>query len=239
MKPFYYILGGIAIAGGVLIALTVVGGGTPTLAPEGRMANATSEELVQKAKGISRGDPKSQVKLMVFSDYMCPGCGVFATQIEPQMRSTFGDRIIEEYHDFPLVSIHKYSFVAARAGRCAEEQSKFWEMHDMLFAHQREWSFTKQPPIPEFMRYATDAGLDKKAFESCINSDKFTELVTANMELGDRIGVGSTPTVYINGRASVNPMAWDVISKEIEQALGGAAPAATTTADTATTTTGQ
>jgi protein-disulfide isomerase len=241
MKPFYYILGGIAVVGGVLIAMNVMGGGgSASMEPEAKMANATSEELVLKAKGITRGDPNAKVKLMVFSDYMCPGCGVFATSIEPQIRSTFGDRVTEVYHDFPLISIHKYAFLAARAGRCAEDQAKFWELHDVLFANQRTWSFTASAPLKEFSKYATDAGLDQKAFDECLRSSKHTDLVTANMELGDRVGVSSTPTVYINGRMSVNAMNWDIIRSEIEQALGSAgttpAPAAPAPApDSATT----
>jgi protein-disulfide isomerase len=227
MKNFYYVLGAIAVVGIVLIGLTLMRQGNATMAPVAQMAGATSEELVQKARGVVHGDENAPVQLMVFSDYMCPGCAVFATTIEPQIRSTYGNRVAEIYHDFPLTQIHQYSFLAARAARCAEDQNKFWELHDALFARQREWSFSATAPVKQFGEYAEELGLDRSAFDSCLRSDAHADLVTANMELGQRVGVPSTPTVYINGRMSAGPMNWEILKPEIDRALGiGASPAA-------------
>jgi protein-disulfide isomerase len=220
VKPFYYVLAGIALIGAILIGLTIFRSSDAAMDPNPELAKATSEDLVAQAKGVTRGDPNSPVKLMVFSDYQCPGCGVFASTMEPQIRATFGDRVTEIYHDFPLIQIHKYAFLAARAGRCAEDQQKFWEVHDIIFARQRDWSFAATAPVKKFEEYAGQAGLDVKAFSECLGSDKHTDLVTANLELGQRVGVGSTPTVYINGRASANPLSWDILKREIEQAVG-------------------
>ncbi len=241
MKPFYYILGAVALIGVVFIAMKVTGAGSPAMAPEPKMAGETSEALVAQAKGVTRGDPNSSVKVMVFSDYMCPGCAIFATQIEPQIRATYGERVTEIYHDFPLVSIHKYSFLAARAGRCAEDQSKFWEMHDVLFAKQRDWSFAATAPVKQFTTYAGDVGLDTKSFGDCLRSDKHADVVSANLEMGERVGVGSTPTVYINGRMSNGAMDWNMIKAEIDQALGtpASAPSTAPVTPAAPATTGQ
>ena len=233
VKPFYYVLAGIAVVGAILIAVTIFKSSDAAMDPNPELAKATSEDLVAQAKGVTRGDPNASVKLMVFSDYQCPGCGIFANDIEPQIRATYGDRVTEIYHDFPLIQIHKYAFLAARAGRCAEDQQKFWELHDIIFARQRDWSFSATAPIKQFREYAGLAGLDAGEFTTCLESDKHTDLVTANLELGQRVGVGSTPTVYINGRASANPMAWDIIKLEIDRALGSAGTTPAAPADSA------
>ncbi len=237
MTMFYYGIGIVALLGAVFIGTNVIRNRNTAMSADVEMAKATSEDLVTKAKGVTRGDANSPVKVMVFSDYMCPGCAVFATQIEPQLRATYGERVVEVYHDFPLAN-HQYSFLAARAARCAEDQGKFWEVHDALFSKQREWSFSATPPVKQFTEYATAAGVEAKAFGECLRSDKHAELVSANLELGERVGVGSTPTVYINGRKSNGPMTWDIIKGEIDQALGSgaAAPAAGAAANGAPTT---
>ena len=219
MRPFYYALGAIALLGAILIGMTMLKNSKAATEPP-QMAAQSPADLVAQARGVIRGNPDAPVKLMVFSDYMCPGCAQFATTIEPQMRAEYGDRISEVYHDYPLVSIHQYSFLAARAGRCAEDQGKFWEYHDMLFAKQRDWSFVRSAPFKEFNEYATAVGLDAKAFDACLKSEKHADLISANLQLGQTVGVPVTPTVYINGKRAMKPMDWSAIKADIDAALG-------------------
>src|SRR5690606_33356300 len=122
---------------------------------------------------------------------------------------------------FPLISIHAHAFLAARAGRCANEQGRFWEFHDRVFANQNTWAYSQSPPANEFTQYATESGLDAEAFKSCLRSDRHSQVVTANMLLGEQLGVGGTPTVYVNQRRLGDEwQSYEAVSAAI-QAAGG------------------
>lgn len=180
------------------------------------------QELIQRAKGVVIGPDSARVQVMVFSDYQCPGCAYYATSIEPLVIDQFAKTGLIKYiaHDFPLGGSHQYSFLAARGGRCAEDQGKFWEYHHLLLAQQSAWTYSRVAPVEQFQAYAVQLGLDPQKFNSCLNSDQHADLVTANYQLGQQAGVTQTPTVFIDGRQSLQPMDWDVLKAEIERALG-------------------
>jgi protein-disulfide isomerase len=223
MKPFYYGLGVVALAGAAWIGFGVVKKNEAATAPPATMTQvASSQELVQKAKGVIRGTNTAPVKIMVFSDYQCPWCAIYATTVENQVRTNFVDtgKVVEVYHDFPLGGEHKYSFLVARAARCAEDQGKFWEYHDLVFTKQRDWSFQADVPVRLLKGYAKDIGLDRTKFDGCLDSDTHADLVEYNRQLGDQAGVTSTPTVFINGTRAEHPEDWDKLKADIEAALG-------------------
>jgi protein-disulfide isomerase len=131
------------------------------------------------------------------------------------------------WYDYPLVEIHANAMLAARAGRCANDQNQFWAYHDVMFANQAQWSEVKDP-AGQFIRYAQDAGLDRAAFSQCLRSDRFQREVSESRQLGSTLGVSGTPTLFVNGkRVQETPgtrAEWDAV---IRQETGGAqAPAA-------------
>lgn len=91
--------------------------------------------------------------------------------------------------DFPLESIHRSAFKAAEAAHCAGDQGKYWEMHDRLFAHQRQL----EPWLP----HAKAIDLDVTAFETCLNSGKYTENVRQDMREGRKGGTTGTPSFIL------------------------------------------
>ena len=91
--------------------------------------------------------------------------------------------------DFPLESIHKFAFKAAEAARCAGEQGKFWEMHDRLFANQKEL----EPAKP----HAEAIGLDVPKFEGCLSSGKYAEAIRKDAAEGAKAGVTGTPQFFL------------------------------------------
>ena len=203
LQPFYYVLIGVAVLGIAAIALTVVrsqgGGAALEPVPVETLNNA---ELVDKAAGVAMGPADAPVKMLVFSDYMCPYCGTFAAQIEPALKTEFIDqgKLQLVYYDFPLGGAHVHSFLAARAARCAGDQGKFWEYHNTLFGRQSDWSFQQSPPVGMFVDYANEVGIDRGELESCIKSDKYQDVVSASRKLGDQLGVNATPTLIVNGK---------------------------------------
>jgi protein-disulfide isomerase len=163
------------------------------------------------------GNGNAAVTLVEFSDFQCPFCARVMPTLK-RVRETYGDRVRIVWKDFPLTSIHPQAFKAAEAGQCAREQGKFWEYHDRLFANQ-------QALEPEFLKkYAADAGLDAAKFNTCLDTAQYGDRVQEQMGIGTGLGVGSTPTVFINGRLVSGAQPYDVfttiIDEELERARG-------------------
>ena len=242
MKSFYYVLGGIALLGLAAIAWAALkptqAATEPIQLSEEQLKN--SQTLVQAAQPISLGQETAPVRILVFSDFTCPACRHFATNVEPNLKSEFVStgKVELKYYDFPLggTSEHKWSFLAARAARCANDQKKFWEFHDALFRNQSTWAYSSKSPADSFEKYMTEVGGDANAFKTCLNSDKHADVVSATHALGQSLGVGGTPTLFMNMQQLAQEWSdYGKLKARIEQALGTSAPAA----PTATTTTTQ
>jgi protein-disulfide isomerase len=148
------------------------------------------------------GRPDAPVKIIEFADFECPGCAQFATVTEPDVRK----RLVESgeasfrFYDYPL-DMHQNSYPASHAAACAEEQGKFWEMHDRIFAGQNEWStYATSNPKGVFKGYAQQLGLDVAKWEGCVDAKRYLSKIDANRAEGDRRQIRGTPTIYVNDR---------------------------------------
>lgn len=200
--PLYIILGAVALAGIGALATQMMpskAAGASDFVP----VTLTPEQL-QRVPGISVGRADAPITIYEFADYQCPACGQWATFIEPVIKERLVNTGQARYvfYDFPLGGNHQYAFLAARAGRCANEQNKFWELHDQLFARQRDWSFVPDmgDAAEKFREYAGEAGLDAGAFDQCLASDKYAKEVSETRKLGETLGVQGTPTIFVNGQ---------------------------------------
>jgi protein-disulfide isomerase len=158
------------------------------------------------------GPASAPVTLIEFSDFQCPFC----QRVEPtlkELRTKYGDKLRIVWKDFPLTQIHPQAFKAGEAGHCAGDQGKYWEYHDRLFANQQ----ALQPA--DLKKHATDLGLDATAFGTCLDSSKYGERVRDGVALGERLGVNSTPTVFINGRRFSGAQPLDVFVAAIDEEL--------------------
>ncbi len=225
MRKFYYIFGAVAVLGvgavGWQVSSSVLS--TAAVAPV-ELGTLTDEELFELAQGMTLGDENAPATIVEFGDYQCPGCGAFAMSVKPQIDQLLvgAGRAKFVFYDFPLVSIHGNAFLAARASRCADDQGKYWEYHEALFRNQSRWSAASMP-ASAFEQYAADVGLDEGAFESCLNSDRHAEVVTANMQLGQRMGVRSTPTVLVNAGGTTRQLSsvdFQTLSSTIDELTG-------------------
>jgi protein-disulfide isomerase len=170
----------------------------------------------------ARGGPNAPVTLEEFSDFQCPACG----GLEPGLRRVvreYGERVRLVFRNFPL-SMHKYAFIAARAAEAAGQQGKFWEMHDMLYDNQKEWSEAMEPRV-QFDAYATRLGLDVQRFRADMTRQDLAERINADLLRGGTLNVRGTPTIYLNGRELMpgKLVTEDDLRREIEAALGSAA----------------
>jgi len=187
------------------------------------------------SQGYLIGKVDAPVKIMEFADFECPSCAGFATVTEPDVRS----RIIEPglanltYYDFPLTQ-HRNTLAASNAAACADEQGKFWPMHDRLFQAQDEWNGeATDAPKAFFKRYAGEIGLDVAKWETCFDARKYQPRINANLADGLRRGVGSTPTFVIGNKLYAGMRSYDEL-KHIVDSIARVSPAPATSAASTT-----
>lgn len=222
MRFFYGILAVVALAGVGILVWTVAGqGGSAATEPIVFEGMDDPQTIFQLAQGEAIGDPDAPVTIREFSDYMCPYCSQFTAQVKPLIEQ----ELVQEgkarfiFYDFPLGGSHRHSFLAARAARCAGEQGRFWPYHDTLMGQQSVWSGMANP-LSTFIDYGAALGMDRRSFESCVRSDRYADVVTANRLLGEQLGVNATPTVFVNTRRLRNPMDFPTMRQIVEEESG-------------------
>ena len=121
------------------------------------------------------------------------------------------------WKDFPLTSIHPQAFKASEAAHCAGDQGKYWEYHDRLFANQQALQ------TDALKKHAADLDLDAAAFGTCLDSAKYADRVRSGLQAGTQLGVGSTPSVFINGRLLTGAQPYEAFQAVIDDELQRAA----------------
>lgn len=140
----------------------------------------------------NKGGKNATVTLVEFSDFQCPYCQA-SEPILKQVTQEFGDKVRVVYRQFPIPSLHPFAFKAAEASLCANEQGKFWELHDAMFQDQKKLA------VSDLKQTARRLGLDGKKFDNCLDTGRYTEQVQNDMKEGQRLGVNGTPAMFING----------------------------------------
>lgn len=149
----------------------------------------------------SIGPSNAAVTVVEFSDFQCPHCLLLYKSLKavepkyPQVRVVF--------KDFPITQIHPWAETSAIGGRCAYLQSPdaFWKVHDQIFDHQDVIS--SENVWEKLVDFATQAGLNVEAFKTCMSSPEAKQAVEANRADGVALSVGSTPSIFVNGRPLV------------------------------------
>jgi protein-disulfide isomerase len=116
------------------------------------------------------------------------------------------------FRDYPL-PFHKEAAKAAEAAHCAQEQGKFWEMHDKLFANQKALA------VADLTRYAHELGFEAPAFEECLGSGKHEATWRKSMTQAESYGVSSTPMLFINGRVAGGAVPFDALDETVQEEL--------------------
>jgi protein-disulfide isomerase len=130
--------------------------------------------------------------IVEFSDFQCPYCGEVEATLH-RVLAKYPDTVALAYRDMPMSKIHPLARQAAEAARCAGDQGKFWEYHDLLFADQ---SNLDQDGL---MDKARTLKLDEQRFQSCLVSEKFKAQVQQDSQDAMRAGVSGTPGFFVNG----------------------------------------
>ena len=149
------------------------------------------------------GNPDSKILLIEYGDFQCnPGCRLFHENFEPIMRSAeYKEKIAFVYRHFPITQSHPHAIAAASAAEAAGLQDKFWDMWNVLFANQAEWSQSSAASRGElFEGYAERIGLDIDKFREDAGSDAVSKKINFDRALASAAKVTGTPTVFLNGK---------------------------------------
>jgi Na+/H+ antiporter NhaA len=169
-----------------------------------------------------RGPLNAPVTLVEYGDFECPFCG----QAEPIVRELlhdFGD-VRYVWRHLPLNDVHPNTQLAAEAAEAAADQGAFWEMYDLLLAHQD----ALRPD--DLIAYAEQLGLDVERFTDDLRTHAGAARVAEDVDSADLSGVTGTPTFFINGRRHYGAYDIATLSAAV-RAAGARASLATTTAD--------
>jgi len=201
----------LAVAGGTWAAVRNPGGATTVAEIRARdprfyqwytelPVRPLTELVTPDCHRVGRLD--AAVAVVEFSDFQCPFCADAFRDLRELMRTRPEVSLV--FRHFPLDAacnshvgrtLHPDACLAACAADCAAQQGRFWEYHDLLFEnHQRL-------EREDLFRYARDIKLDLAGFRSCLDHPDTLERVELDVEAGARVGVTSTPTLFINGRA--------------------------------------
>lgn len=145
------------------------------------------------AVGPSRGPADAPITVIEFGDYQCPFCHHFEPALESVIEQ-YSHQVRFVFRNFPLTEIHPEAMHAAEAAMCADQQGKFWPMHDAIYADGAPLSDSSLRAL------AKQVGLDSQKFENCVRSEVPVKAINADLQAGEDLGVEATPTLFIDGR---------------------------------------
>lgn len=168
-------------------------------------------KTLPNADGLSLGDPNAPAVIEVFEDFQCPACRFFTESIEPlilqYLVETGKARLV--FRHYPFIdgmgaSNGGESDQAANAAMCANEQGKFWDMQAVIYAN---WNGENRGNLSNrrLQAMAEAINLDMNAFNSCFKDNKYRDAIQADFDRAEELGVGGTPSVFVNGNPVGEP----------------------------------
>ena len=188
-----------------------------------------------QSNGYLIGSTAAPLEVIEFGDFECPSCARFATLTEPDMRARLVDKGIIRFRfiDFPL-SMHRNTWPASRAAACADEQGKFWAMHDQLFETQDQWNGeATSNPNAIFKQLAGKVGLNQQQFDQCVDSKKTQAKVQAHEQLAIQRHIDATPSFIIGSKVQPGAVTYDEFKALVDTALAKSGSPIATPVDSA------
>jgi len=163
---------------------------------------------VDLARDHIRGPTGAPLTLVEYGDFECPFCGR-ATGVVHELRERFGDELRYVFRHLPLTDVHGYAELAAQAAEAAGRQGRFWEMHDLLFAHQDELG------IEDIIGYAGALGLDVDELVADLDDERIAARIGEDVASAEASGARGTPTFFIGDRRHVGPYDADTLARDL------------------------
>ena len=190
------------------------GGSTPVEAADAADNTPPTRHTIEEGGNPSIGPANAPVTIIEFSDYQCPYCKRWHDEVFKRLLVEYPDQVRFVYRDLPLGS-HSQAAKAAEAANCANEQGSFWQYHDKIF------SYTYDIGREAFLNYASELSLDMTIFTECLDSSRYADEVSADLKYAQELGIGSTPTFFVNGIFVQGALPYEDFKSLIEQELAG------------------
>ena len=158
-----------------------------------------------------RGPAAAPVTIVEFSDFECPYCANLFPTLK-RVEANYGERVRIVYRQFPLTDLHPHAQKAAEASLCANEQQKFWEMHDSIF-------LDRNLDVDALKQKAAALKLDTRTFNTCLDTAKYADAVAKDVQEGSTFGVSGAPAIFINGRFLNGAQPYEEIARIIDEEL--------------------
>lgn len=173
----------------------------------------SADKLARAIDGATTtaGPSNAAVTILLFSDFQCPFCAGAAATTQT-VKERYGEKVRVVFRQFPL-PFHRNAHAAAEASLAASAEGKFWPMHDLLFANQRELDRAS------LSVYAREIGLDVVAFDRALDAGTYAAAVDADLALGVELGVNATPTMFLNGQRVPNASDLEDVTARIDGML--------------------
>jgi len=159
----------------------------------------------------ARGAPDAPITIVEFSDFKCPYCKRFVTETLEPLMADFEGTVKLVFRDYPILG--QDSILSALAGGCANDQGKFWEFHDLMFANQTALN------RDTFLQYATDLDMDVETFTKCFDERQHLTQIQADYVYAQSLGVAGAPSFFINGRFISGAQPYQIFADTINQEL--------------------
>lgn len=223
---------------GFYIALAVVAIGGIAALSYVMTRNAQSSRVTEvdptlppvEAVGYVIGDSAAPVEVLEFADWECGACAQFATLTAPDVKQRLVQtgQIRLRIMDVPW---HTNSWTASLAAACANDQGKFWEMHDALYNTQDRWNtLATNNPLKPILEAARGAGIDTQRLEACVEARTHQAAVQSHLREAETRGVRATPTFIIGGKVIPGAIGYDRFKAYVDTALAAARSGAGTAA---------
>ena len=168
----------------------------------------------------SMGTPGATVVIVAFSDFQCPYCKEEGLMLRKNLLQNYPTQVRLYFKTFPLETLHPWAKPAAIASRCVYQQdgAAFWEYHDWIFENQASTTVENlKDRTLEWAKARKD--IDSLRLGQCIDTKATEPEVNANMAEGQSLGVGGTPTLFINGRKIDQTMDWPNLKRIIDDEI--------------------
>lgn len=178
--------------------------------------NNTQTQIINldiNASDIIKGNNLAQYTLLEYSDFQCPACAMYQPLIK-KLSEEFPQELKIVFRHFPLSEIHPNANISSYAAQAAQAQNKFWEMADILFSRQAEWSNLENPE-EKFISYAQELNLDIEKFKTDLTSAETKDKVSKDRISAENNNLNSTPTFFVNGQKIINPSSYNELKNTI------------------------
>jgi protein-disulfide isomerase len=210
LNRFYLLLGAVAVLGVGALVYMATGRGAVSIPVNVVVTDADTAGF----RGYILGSADAPVEITEYADYQCGSCQAFATIQFPDVKTRLIEtgRLRWRYRDFPLD--FPSSRLAMHAAACADDQGKFLEYHEQIYARYNDWA--RGGAEAAFRRFGQAVGMNTSEYDECMRSARHAGRIQASLNEGARLGVSSTPTFLIGGRLYPGVLSYDQIRRLVD-----------------------